>query len=226
MLHVFHLQQAPLDEASRLFLESLSLLPLDMRLYGQIRVAPLKYQALPPFTNQSWLPLQKLLYRKRHIAPVLASLKQGDRIILTDWASCLVLPPTALRTYRAIQLVSLLPVGLPSAWQHAFVKASAHMRIVVPNDFIAKALAAWGIPDDSIKIIPAPFQSQIPMHPPLSAAGSFTIGTISRLEQNQGLETLIRPSSLARKLSRQSSSLSSAMARTNAASFGSLTKRI
>lgn len=192
MQHVFHLQQAPLDETSRLFLESLSMLPLDMRLYGQIRVPPLKYQSLPAFTQQSWLPLQKMLYRKRHLAPVVASLKQDDRIILTDWASCLVLPHTVLRAHRAIQLVSFLPAGLPAAWQHAFVKAAAQMRLVVPNEFIAQALTAWGISNDSIKIIPAPFQSQIPMQPPLSSAGSFTIGTISRLEQNQGLETLIQ----------------------------------
>lgn len=192
MLRVFHLQSQSLDEASRLFMEGVLSLTSDVRIYGQVRLPPAKQEPLPPFDAQGVLAVNKRLYRHRHLAPIISGFHASDRIMLTDWASCFLLPAQILRSHRAIQLVSALPPTHPPSWRHAFIKAAAHMRIVVPNAVLAQTMAQWGIPAEHIIQIAPPFESQIPMQAAMATPGDFIAGTVSRLDQNQGIETLIQ----------------------------------
>ncbi|MBI4121957.1 MAG: glycosyltransferase [Parcubacteria group bacterium] len=198
MLHIFHLQPTALDEATRLCVEHVLKLANEVRTYGQARLTAVaglpsaKHQPLEPFTSHGPLPIATLFYHRRHLAPILASLNPGDRLVLTDWASCLLIPATASRKFRAIQFVSALPADLPASWQHGFVKASNDLRIIVPNAFIKKTLVSWGVDDGQIIEMAPPFASQIPVQPYQETPGSFIAGTVSRLAPDQGLETVLQ----------------------------------
>jgi glycosyltransferase involved in cell wall biosynthesis len=192
MLRVFHLQNVSLDETSRLFMEGVLSLTNDVRVYGQERIPPAKQEPLPSFDGQGVLAVNKRLYRHRHLSALISSFEAQDRLLFTDWASCMLFPAQTLRNHRAIQLVSALPPEQPASWRHSFVKAASEMRLIVPNAILAQTMTSWGIPTERVIQIPPPFETQIPAQPAMATPGDFLAGTVSRLDQNQGLETLIQ----------------------------------
>ena len=118
----------------------------------------------------------------------------GDAIALMGFTAAALIPSVWL-TEKTKTYITRIPNTLPAGVQHAFVKRSASLHLVVPSQTIAKRLTAWGVEPSRIDVrrpdIASTIERTNTAAKPFTTPG-FLIAVVAPLEQNQGLETVIQ----------------------------------